>query len=404
MKGVAGCYATGRVPLEVVVIRCQEQSRESATAIIEITTDGHAFTELASMHFVKLDALECRLTQRPGQGAVCPTVYDVRTIVVEHCLRVASRNSVKTVDVIDSSESGVSLFTGALYHHVVHQNGARFDVPLTTSDGVVLSGPTVPCKLLLRQIRVRVAGSEDKKQWNGMILSTSAHNIGGSEALADAWKCALKLVAVDSAGTIVGLVCMSCTGWIPYITSAGSPHSGLGAFLLFLSMEWFRLNGGRTVGLTPADDDAFSWYKEWGFTLKPDQPASAKILRRHIGAHDPLLPSPFHTYVSGLDLSKRPTSSYKCILCMKHLSAACCPEAAGSKLFESATQLLRHVERHHFQASDSGNTPEQSLMRQVLGDCLGVRVCSSCESGFDIHECGVCNRCWNTKRKRHGAE
>lgn len=330
---------------------------------------------------------------------------DVRVIVLEHCLRIAAANRLKWCDLIfkDCVDESVATAYPALI--VGHQH-YRVDVPLTTHAGVILFAPAPPTQVLHRTITLRVAQKDDRKLWNQLILASSQHNMGGAEMLTVTWDAPLKVVAVED-GAIVGLVCMSREGWIPYITSHGAPHSGLGSFLLFVAMEWFRLTSGHTVGLSPSDEKVREWYAGWGFSVLPSQrplPITDVVMRRHIDLFSPLLPSSLLHYVDGLHIDRHRAPIY-CVMCMglfpEHSSENVpIVNAARPVPFKDRIQLLKHVERVHLR---EGSAAHQKSVCSIFIDGCGAALCSECQSGFDMHLCGQCDQCWyacHPRRKR----
>lgn len=336
---------------------------------------------------------------------------------VEHCLRITRLQGLSIADIValGSDESVASI---PLPFSVVGPNIYRYEVPHTTPQSTVLFAPTVPVKVLNGQICIRTARNDDRKQWNQLILMSSLHNMGGSEMLSVTWSAALKLVAVNDAGTIVGLVCMSSEGWIPYITSEGAPHSGLGSFLLFVAMEWFRLTLGHTVGLSPSDEAVGAWYAGWGFELLATTtrvPITDQIMRRHVDLYVPLLPASIYQYVPDLQLTETARRPITCVICAGQLSESTCDSQQGRTAPESITkvpryatmrQLLKHIERVHLSDGNLSILHRKALCT-LFASCISVDVCGECGIGFDAHECGECDRCWyshRSKRKRPDQE
>jgi hypothetical protein len=399
MKGLNGSY---KVEDKIVTF---EHVQGTASVNVSICGADHMPVALGSIQFAHCPsspALLCEL------GHLAKGEH--HQLVVEHCLRVAALSQITFAD-ISCSGAGESTL---LPWSPVHSGMRRYKVPHTTPLGTILFTPTVPIKVLKGHIRIRTARHEDRKQWNQLILQSSSHNIGGSEMLTVTWNAALRLVAVNDSGLLVGVVCMSLEGWIPYITSHGAPHSGLGSFLLFIAMEWFRLTVGHTVGLSPSDEAVAAWYAGWGFELIPTPRLVAitdQVMRRHIDLYTPLLPASIYHYVEGLHPIESPRRSITCILCMGQL-LECSPHPPNTPadnrvqkvtVFRSTLQLLQHIERVHLNCTESLVLSRKDISL-LFAQCLGVSLCSECEKGFDVHECGLCDRCWYARPKKRSRE
>lgn len=384
MKGGVGAYCTD----SGIWSFTQESQGTNGPCIIQLRLlkEG-ATTNMTTLRLsVTRNRLECVL-----QSHLPPCALN---IIVDHCFRVASRNLKHVVSI--QSDLGVD---GVRYPVCQKENVIEMDVPLATVDGLCIHSPTVPLSIIRKDIVLRLANSDDRREWSALILSSCGHNLGGSEMLRVAWDATLKVVAVDASNSIVGLVSMTSDGWIPYVTSWGAPHAGLGSFLVFVAMEWFRLTHGHTVGLSPSNNVVRMWYEEWGFEVFPNLSRSRLdpselIMRRHIARRIPLLPQPLSYFLPNIEIAGHPREPRECVLCMGGFEH---PPNAMSVPLSNAEQLRRHIEKHLVD-----NTQPEQLRKEwcsIFAESFGWECCRVCGVGFDRHECGSCTRCWYARKR-----
>lgn len=157
--------------------------------------------------------------------------------------------------------------------------------------------PDIPAvdvaKLVFRRAEV-----VDKKDWCALVLDCCTYALGGYEMVQCTLDAEFRLVAVEATtGEIAGLVCVTTTGWVPFLASRGSyRQQGLGSLLLAAALEWLRHGGVESAALTPLSKRNVRYYQNRGFVL--ERPLSAKgrfedndlVMRRPIDPRTALLP------------------------------------------------------------------------------------------------------------------
>lgn len=289
------------------------------------------------------------------------------------------------VDAEEWQSDAAALPTVLLHmERIAAQNSLRKVVPLQPellgTSWEVSSASSLPCvprDVLRGKVLLRVATAADRKEWSQLVLHSCSHNLGGREMVSATWDAEFRAFAVDAAsGRVVGLVSAGRSGWVPYLTSFGCEGQGLGAFLLFVGLEWLRLCGVRRASLSPSDRSLLPWYTRWGFAFSRHvgvhDNVSDLVMSRRIDALQPLLPKPLSHYVCNLSLPLC-EDPYVCLVC--------------ERVMHTDSSFRRHLSQHN---SDAALTSDVKRLCCLVADCNGWTWCSHKMLFLEQGACRVC--------------